>query len=383
MDASDELPGAGLLANHDGVDPEHRVGTCGNEPEMPQSANVSLSDSALRDDGEGQILRQRNWEEPIPWEDASSMISAAALRTAALSLLLDNGGDMCYANSAFICSVWSFLMRSSFAEGDWGSFARAYCSLLTTHEHLPIRIDDMGWYQRLISTWDDRQGQADSAEFTGLLLGGMHSPVLSNHWQRRVQNELQIQVHDENDDFQPLTLQIDPSSILHNTVHLSELLRMWHAELGMCGAFVTAADLIGVHLDRFFQPHQGQLRKLDTHVIFESAVQIPVFAASTEDTLEIDWIHYIPVSAFAHLGTIHGGHYQALLRAPSDSTTAAVGWYHCDDCRIPLFQSSIPDGYHKDVTCVWLVKETALATAQPILSGPSNPHDDMLDLLTR
>ena len=45
----------------------------------------------------------------------------------------------------------------------------------------------------------------------------------------------------------PVTLQLDPSMIDQDEIHLNTLIRTWHNELGMVAGLTQAADLVVIH----------------------------------------------------------------------------------------------------------------------------------------
>ena len=276
MDATDASPSGRCLATAARVDPEHSVGLGSHESQNSQSAAVETCPTTAAPSATESLQAERSGEEQEARE--GSEVSRSDLLDAMMLLSLDNSGDMCYANSSFLCVVWSLLTPGDFNCADWGRHSAAFCDLLCHGgSHLP-RLDDASWFQSLVSEWEDRSGQADSAEFTSLLLRGMGSNRISNVWHRRLHQNDRTIIHDMGDVFQPLTLQIDPSGLIHNQVHLNDLLRCWHSELGMCGALLTASDHVCIHLDRLYQTTGGRLQKHTASVFFEDTIQVPVFS---------------------------------------------------------------------------------------------------------
>ena len=120
-----------------------------------------------------------------------------------------------------------------------------------------------------------------------------------------------VRVHDHSDRFQPLTLQLDPSHNTDGIARLTDMLRRWHNDLGMCAGLMHAPEVVCVHVDRFIYEGHGRLRKTDLPVFFGWTVDVPIFVA---DGLECTWEPYQMTAAFAHQGDAATGHYQALLR---------------------------------------------------------------------
>ena len=352
---------------------EHGLGIGSNEPQGPQSAAVEAGSAAPNADPTASLRTEGGREGQGQETREGQEMSRDELLASMQSLSMDNSGDMCYANSSFQCVAWSLLQPLDFQCDDWGGHSADFCALLRKGGLDLPRLDDEPWFRTLVSGWEDRTGQADSAEFTSLLLRGMGSPRISNDWHRRfVQNDRVI-THDLGDAFQPLTLQIDPSALIHNQVHLNELLRCWNTELGMCGALLTTTDHLCVHLDRLYQPTGGRLQKISAQVFFEDVIQVPVFQS---DALQVQWDAYMVTSAFMHLGGIHGGHYQAVLRCFDGGD---IHWLHCDDCRPPFPTATLPHGAHGTVTCLWLTRRELLPMPGGSVQAAMDP---LLRLLT-
>lgn len=272
-----------------------------------------------------------------------------------------NPGDLCYANSAFLCFLWALLSRANFRVTDWGTPRALFQSLLTQSGPQTFNLAQQPWFQAMLLDWEDREGQADSAEFTGRLIHWVAPACYNTCWHRRVsqgENRPPL-LHDVGDRFMPLTVQIEPMYIHNGAVSLRDLLRCWHSELGMCAGFLTQSDLQCIHIDRFVQTPQGGLRKLHIPVHFDWQVDIPVFKA---EDIDCRWEPYQVVAAFAHFGTARHGHYQALLRAHHEPMADPnKTWLHCDDGRAPTPCQDIPDGFSEGVTCLWLCHTDAMA----------------------
>jgi hypothetical protein len=108
----------------------------------------------------------------------------------------------------------------------------------------PYSLEHSTWFQNLIAAWPERHGQADSAEFSSILLRGVAPQCCSNSWERRVLTEQNIRVHDQGDEFMPIVLQLDLELTDCGSIRLIDLIRQWHQELGMCAGLVCAKDLI-------------------------------------------------------------------------------------------------------------------------------------------
>lgn len=204
------------------------------------------------------------------------------LRNAFHTLILENSSSLCYANSALLTCLWAMLTRSTFSVSDWGEYSEIFCALLFSPDTDPISIEHTIWFQNLVATWPERHGQADSAEFSNILLRGFAPQCCSNRCERRVMTERKVRVHDCSDDTMPITLQSDLNLQDCGSIRLVDLIRHWHQELGMCAALVHAEDLICVHLDRFLMDPTGQVRKSTVPIGFLGGVSLPIFINEVE-----------------------------------------------------------------------------------------------------
>lgn len=301
-------------------------------------------------------------------------------------MTLGNTGHMCYANSAFTCFLWSGLSRGTFTLTDWGRQHALFRDLLLEPRPQPFNLDAQPWFQGITMNWDDNRGQADSAEFTSMLLQWVAPSFLSCHWQRRLMENECVRVHDHSDRYQPLTLQLDPSHNTDGIARLTDMLRRWHNDLGMCAGLLHAPEVICVHVDRFIYEGHGRLRKTDTPVFFGWNVAVPIFV---DDGLECTWEPYQMTAAFAHQGDAATGHYQALLRTQPSIRhhNADTYWLHCDDDRPPRPSTMLPNQFQEGVTCIWLCRQDVIdlhAWEEDLLATPpghaQNP-DQLLKLL--
>ena len=207
-----------------------------------------------------------------PWQgrDEEGVMTAetrAAFRQALLGLAFDNTGHSCFANSSMACFVWACLSRHNFMLGEWGDSASCLRDMLNHHDGL-FQIDCQQWYQSLVAQWDEHRGQADSAEFTSLLMQWVDTTSCSCLWQRRWMQSENVLIHDHGHVHQPLTLQLNPVQVADGFVRLTDLMRFWHGELGMQAGRFRPKDILCVHIDRFASDPVHGYRKLQTPVIF-------------------------------------------------------------------------------------------------------------------
>ena len=341
------------------------------KPESTSTDSGNPAETSCREElGQGQ-----NEEERLM--DASRW----ALRHAQTNLVLENASNLCFANSAVQCFLWATLSRQNFTHSDWGATAEVFISMLQSDE-CPFSIDDKSWFHELVAAEGLPAGQADSAEFTSMLMRWVEPASVSCHWQRRWMQCENVLMHDLGDRFQPLTLQIHPSQMTEGMVRLTDLLRSWHVELGMQAAMVRASDLICVHIDRLYDAGPAGIQKLQIPIIFTGKISVPVFC---NNGLECTWYDYFATAVFSHLGIDNAGHYQALLRqADVSGQVARSDWLHCDDCRKPNVCTMIPPGFHAGVTCIWLCREDVMELHlphDPVVHMPGSSPGTLLQML--
>lgn len=319
--------------------------TSSNSPTMPSEHPLWRQEQ-----GEGEATRQVRWSLMI----ADGSHGRQQLRHAFRSLIMDNSSFFCYANCALLTFLWSTLCRTTYTLADWGEFSDFFCSILLNHENLPYSLEHSTWFQNLIATWSERNGQADSAEFSSIMLRGVAPQCCSNQWERRVLTEQNVRVHDSSHDFMPIVLQLDLELTDSGSIRLIDLIRHWHQELGMCAGLVNAQDLICLHLDRFVRGPTGQVRKDQTPIGFHWGVPFPVLT----DGVNCSWENYGVVAAFAHQGDADRGHYQAVLNVdhPGAPGEEPALWLHCDDNRQPQPYWHLPPEFAANVTCFWLCR---------------------------
>ena len=313
-------------------------------------------------------------------EEYLSRQARNALRAALTNLVLDNSSHLCYANAAVSCFLWASLSRPRFSYADWGIPAPLFREMLSSPE--PYSIDSQTWYEDLTLHWDDNHGQADSAEFTQMLVQWVSPAFYCSYWHRRWMQCENVLIHDHGDRHQPLFLQLEPTHVTNGMIRLTDMLRSWHGELGMSAGLLRPPEVFCVHLERMVQTSKGALYKMQTPIIFTGNIQVPVFQGST---LDCRWEAYQAVAAFAHYGESNAGHYRALLRTEPGHVglDATAYWLDCDDCRKPKPCTYIPEGFMAGVTCVWLCRTDLIELHdwhQP--PNATTPDTTLLHLLT-
>ena len=356
--------------------PQHGVEPTGDDRKTTHSADVKAGDHVGRDDGQGsQIEYQRTGkrENQGQSDEAVTQTRRQALRQGLLCLVMGNTGTLCYANSAVLSYLWASLSRTDFRYSDWGALSAQFQELLTHTSEEPVHLDSFEWFQNLVANWSDQFSQADSAEFTHRLLSRVNTPIVSNEWQRLVFLGENMILHDLGAEHMPITLQLDPSMIDQDEIHLNTLIRTWHNELGMVAGLTQAADLVVIHLDRFVRSPTGRLSKLRTAVRFCWEILLPIL--NSDATCHWDSFHMI--AAFSHQGSQTNGHYQAILRTfpeLSDLEEPTL-WLHCDDHRRPERCLTLPPLFEAGATCFWLSRSSKVEMHRMHSTATRAPDD--------
>ena len=338
---------------------------------VPESPNADARDPAggteRQEPGEGQ-------EGPL------TLQARCSLRESLANLVLDNPSHLCFANAALASFLWASLSRTGFKYTDWGIPASLFCDMLRSPD--PYSVDSQPWYDGLTRNWEDNHGQADSAEFTQMLIQWVSPAFYCSYWHRRWTQCEKVLIHDHGDRFQPLFLQLEPTRVTNGMIRLTDMLRSWHGELGMNAALLKAPESLCVHLERNVQTSTGVIYKMQTPIIFQGTIEVPVFS---DNTMECRWEQYQAVAAFAHYGESGAGHYRALLRTEPRhrGLDATAYWLDCDDGRKPMPCTYVPEGFMHGVTCVWLnrLDQLELHDWHAARGGPDT-ENTLLHLLT-
>ncbi|KAK3281131.1 ubiquitin-specific protease ubp2 [Cymbomonas tetramitiformis] len=110
-----------------------------------------------------------------------------------------------------------------------------------------------------------------------------------------------------------------------------------------------APSVLTIHLKRFKQDMRGRLSKLATHITFPSNLRLDSLSESragdgSESTLDASvsdtsqW-EYELSGVVSHSGSLHGGHYVAYIRGPtehSDGASNAPWFYASDRCVMSI-----------------------------------------------
>ena len=379
--SSDLASGLRCLVHPPGVVPEYSMVPPRDVSQSPQHGPFEASPAASGDvEQSPDTTRERTRERQVGTEASSTDLSfqdRQRLRQLLLELQLDNPGSSCYANSAFLATVWACLSRHRFQYLDWGARSAVLQAILFDNDGSPFSLEAQDWFPPLVQGWNEHQGQADCAEFGHRFTSWLNVPAISNRWERRVTTSDATLVHDQGDRFMPLTLQLDPAMIADHEISLTALFRLWSMELGMCAGLTDPNDLLLVHIDRMVMSPTGTLYKHDAVITFGWEVQVPILTTTTT----LDMQAYTVVAVTAHLGSTQGGHYQTMLRTfPEVSDLAAPSmWMFCDDCRLPQRCWTFPDNFSMGISGLWLCRTTALE--MHLATQPRPVESDLMAVL--
>ena len=379
VDPSDLTSGSRSLGTFGGTLPQHSVVVVGHVGQTALPGALETGPAAPTSHGQ---RTEPPGEEPRPRErqaipESLDAASRQSLRDRALNLAMANPGNDCYANSAFVSLIWATLSRSAFVFQDWGARSAILQQTLELADGTLFSLENASWFQHLLEGWNEDGEQADSAEFAHMLSSWTAMPAISNCWERRVQTEQGLVLHDAGDKFMPLTLQFDPQLVDHHEIQLSTLLRTWHTELGMLAGLTDPEDLLLLHVDRMIHAPDSTVVKCQAAPRFGWEVQIPVLGPHA-----CTWMPYTVIACIAHLGGAHNGHYQALLRTyPEVSDLASPSmWMLCDDGHSPQRILNVPEIFAQGITCLWLC-QTSKADFHRLAPSRDTAGIDDADLL--
>ena len=335
---------------------QHGVDSAGHQPQDAYPAPIQPGQLPSGTDWQtpGQRTRQRDSEGS---DQAGDLIQAEdtvqTLLPGFYKMRLQNTSHWCYANSSLSCLLWSLLCLTPFDMTAWGQRFAVLHDFLHRHCLEPVALARETWFQQILHLWGHELGQQDCAEFFNALLTWLRPPAYDMRWERRVQNETQIEVVDISTQYMPFHLQFDLQMLSQSQVALTDLVKIWRQAQGMTTALLCAPQLLCIHLDRINSTEDAHMFRTECSVELDCEVRIPVFMNSG---LRLEEVTYVPVAAAAHLGSDQAGHYRAALKmAPSVlSQTEPVRWLLTDDDVAPVPVWHLPP---------WFVCQTTLIIA--------------------
>ena len=345
---------------------QHGLDTAGHQPQDAHASSIQFGQLPPGTDWKttGKGSGQRGYEgHGEGTTQAGGVITAPDMAqhmiTGLYTLKLLNTDNWCYANSSLYCLLWSLLCLSPFDINDWGLRFAELSDFLHRHRHTPAALAQEKWFQQILTTWGHELGQQDCAEFFHALLTWMKPAAYDMRWERRVQNDMQVDVADISSHFMPLHLQFDFQMLSKTHCKLTELVHTWSQAQGMTTALVCAPQLLCIHLDRLHSNDEEQLFRSDCSVELDCEVTIPVFLHSG---LKLENVTYVPIAAAAHLGHDQQGHYRAALKmTPSLRTlTEPVRWLLTDDAVEPVPMWNLPTWFAQQTTLILLARTDCL-----------------------
>ena len=156
---------------------------------------------------------------------------------------LQNTSHWCYANSSLYCLLWSLLCLTPFDKTVWGLRFAVLHDFLHRHCLEPVALARETWFQQILQLWGHELGQQDCAEFFNALLTWLRPSAYDMRWERRVQNDTQIEVVDISTQYMPFHLQFDLQMLSQSHVALTDLVKIWRQAQGMTTALLCAPQL--------------------------------------------------------------------------------------------------------------------------------------------
>ena len=269
----------------------------------------------------------------------------------ALTSILSNPHNMCFANAVLRCWSWA----GAHAEDQsiaWGRTHAAVREFLGAGE--PSLLSNLDQMHHILQHFPAGT-QADVGDFAGLLWNFADSTFFGGkffhvHPDGRLEDREQV----------PLNLLFPPGD---SAISLDELVNQWADEEG--GQYLYGApDGLILHLQRSALV-QGCWTKHDRPLDFSTSVNIPF----SEDGIHVHMATYRIVSLVLHQGEGHeNGHYVCIHAM--DNT-----YWFADDDQYPVPLSNISDQQRKEVVQLWLIHDNqgklvpdaveALAPSQP------------------
>eukprot|EP00438_Fugacium_kawagutii_P000664 Skav222316 [mRNA] locus=scaffold1249:215100:218544:- [translate_table: standard] len=253
-----------------------------------------------------------------------------------------NSDSQCYFNSALAAWFWAHLSLQDWRPSFLGDAAQCLLGELGA----ATDTFDWGtstWLAPLLRRWGLTGRQADSAEFSQMLLSYTEATHLTQFWQKRRESDgILIHEHFVHLDLIRLLFPDDPFHT-SDTIELTALFEHWVQDDGMRAALISAPSLMCVHLSRYANDEDNRMFPVRLTVQTADGVQVPWFP--NPDSLHIDWHHMEVISMICHLGVNHtSGHYRAALRCRNEDNEFA--WLLTEDNCPPQLVATLPNWHH-------------------------------------
>ena len=350
------------MGTSDQTEPMQRLDPPGNDAQAACSSPVRVGgcDSAEH----GSPDAQRGWQRQTQADPTPEGISVSPPLTMLLHVLshlcLRNDSNWCYANSTIMSLLWTLMSMQCDAFSLGMHFAELI-QFLPCHNLQSVALIDLSWFNQILQNWeavvgDQRGRQQDAAEFATALLTWLRAPAVNMTWERRVDENDVVHAHDRGDAYMPINV-FFPETHAHmpdSQFTLTSLIRNWMQVDGMVAALLQAPQCICVHLDRFFEV-ENEIQKSQCAIDMEAGCDIPVF---TDSSLRREYVGYVIVGATAHLGSVNGGHFQAVMKArPTVQRDGSpMHWLLTNDDSEAQPVWMVPDWFRCNTNMFWLLR---------------------------
>ena len=330
------------------------------EPSSPQLAESPESDTV--DQGQGERQEQNDSRDETGVNADSGQQPDHQIMLQRLShLLLENPGNICFANSAVYSLLWTTLTVQPWHPALWGTQSRDLHQFLFSKSRSNLLEEP--WLQQILRCWGERDllfdpvnvEQQDAAEFVSTWLGLMQTPAFDMSWERRMEENDMTRAFDNSHCHTPLSLKFNSFLANFMTCDLTQLLRLWRQVDGMCAALLHAPQCLCLHVDRCTQDANQTIYKSDCMIHVDEPCLVPVF---TDDSLRFEMVEYQVMALTAHFGADGQGHYRTALRiAPTVLHLAQpANWLLTDDWQLPQPVWNVPPWMKRCATMFWLVR---------------------------
>ena len=285
--------------------------------------------------------------------------TAATLIWALMGLRLQNVGNWCYANSSTYCIFWALLCQHVFDPNDWGNHFADLSDFLCRHADTPASLVDEHWFQQMLTSWGFTLEQQDCSEFLHAMLTWLQLPTVDMRWERKVDVEAAIEIHDTNSQYMPIKLQFTTAQLAEQTCTLQALVNSWCQVDGMTTALKCAPQILCVHLDRLYSDAAANLARHECSVELEAEITFPFYVSPG---LDLSTAGYVIVAAAAHFGHDLAGHYRVALKTQPTvlSEVQPVRWLLTEDCQRPTATWQLPEWFVRRTTTFLLVRTDCL-----------------------
>ena len=282
-------------------------------------------------------------------------------------LILDNPGNLCFANATVYALLWTSLSCSPWQSDFWGEQRHMLQAFLEHASEKCSTICTEEWFLQILRCWGTLDPQAeprlwtqqDSAEFASHWLLQMGCSAFDMSWERRYEQNGSIHVCDSSAKHIPLHLQFDSIYADMTQCSLTPLFHLWRQADGMAAALVESSVCLCVHLDRTCQAADGSFRQSECKVQVDDFCLVPKFI---DEKLRTEMIEYQIIALTAHLGEDRAGHYRSALRiAPSlPFQTRPAEWLLTEDWQRPSPVWHLPNWLRRCATIYWMIRSDCI-----------------------